>query len=415
MTENNNTHPLIEKGQNYTVTDQTNVPGGDTITMMLFGSYHSDQQEFARSERPLYNWLRRARKNNMHFILAKPHEPNMLWSLMHALYPREERFIFDIIHDHIANTGFDANKFRFVSGNAHVVKCYAGYCEWKKIPPQDQIHVVTRAFWVGYFDECRSDLEYDPNADKTHYFTLLNRCYREHKGELLLRMVKDGLLAEPYVDKFHKSFAFYDQADTFMQQNPGIEQYFCTLENETAEEFELEQEVIDVIKTDSMSNAVQSSMFDVVVDFCQAEDLGWENYQRYMQAFPWWKEEIVSEKTFKNFYYGKPFIRLGEPYGLQTLRNQYGFKTFHDVLFDESYDNILDQGERMHAILDQLKYIMDTYTVEQFQEKINSDAVQQIIQHNKQQYQTILTYLQQSTGIFSWTEHSLLNKYINTQ
>ena len=83
------------------------------------------------------------------------------------------------------------------------------------------------------------------------------------------------------------------------------------------------------------------------------------------------------------------------------------------IYVDESYDEILDQGERMQAILAQLKHIMDTYTLEQFQEKINSDAVQEIIQHNKQQYQTILTYLEKSTGIFSWTEYSLLNKDIN--
>lgn len=403
---------IVERGQHYTIIDQSLSDGHDnTIMMMLFGSYHDDQREFARNERPLYQWLRKARKNNQKFVLAKPQEPNMLWSLRHALYPREERFIFDVIHDHMANTGFDANNFRFVSGNPHVSQCYAGYCDWKQIPPQSQIHTVSRAFWLKFFDESR--LDHPQMCDKkTHMFQLLNRSYRVHKGDLLLKMVDAGLLEEHYAQKYHKSFSFYNQAQHFEQQNPGIENYYCTLEQETADTFDLEKAVLEVNNTDTMAWALQSSLFDVVVDYCQLEDLGELNFSNYIKTFPWWVEDIISEKTYRNFYYKKPFIRFGEPGGLHVLREQYGFKTFDGVLFDESYDQMTDYHERMQAIVDQIKHILDNYTVEQFQQKILSDPVQEILEHNHRQYHTVLKYLENSTGIFSWIEHGFLNNNI---
>ena len=398
------------QGENYTVTDQN-----DCITMMLFGSYHADQREFARAERPIYHWLRTAKKTNQKFVLAKPHEPNLLWSLGHQLYPREERFIFDIIHDHIANTGFDPNMFRFVSGNPHASESYAGWCNSHHIDPQQQIHVVSRAFWVKFFDEVRNDFMLDMQSPKTHYFTMLNRTYREHKGILLINMIEQGLMEPEYSDKFHKSFSFFDIADSLLQQYPAAEQYFCSLELEDADEFELEKTVIETINTDPMEHATQSSLFDFVVDYCQSEDLGKLNLERYKKTFPWWKENIISEKTLRNMYYGKPFMRLGEPESLLLLRENYGFKTFHGVLFDETYDTIKDEDERIQAMVHQVKHIMDTYTLEQLHDKIMGPEVQEILHHNQQRFQTILHYLENSTGIFSWTEHVFLNNSIQNQ
>jgi hypothetical protein len=58
----------------------------------------------------------------------------------------------------------------------------------------------------------------------------------------------------------------------------------------------------------------------------------------------------LTEKVFKPIAGNKPFILAGGYQNLQYLR-QYGFETFGN-LWNESYDEIVDPTERIHAIVD---------------------------------------------------------------
>jgi len=61
----------------------------------------------------------------------------------------------------------------------------------------------------------------------------------------------------------------------------------------------------------------------------------------------------ITEKVYKLFYYGHPFIVYGATGMLKQIRN-LGFKTFPE-LFDESYDEMPDGLNKVKFIIDQVK------------------------------------------------------------
>ena len=62
---------------------------------------------------------------------------------------------------------------------------------------------------------------------------------------------------------------------------------------------------------------------------------------------------FITEKTYRNIKYKKPFIVVGQQHTLAALR-KLGYKTFHPLI-DESYDNIKDTKERVTTIFRQLE------------------------------------------------------------
>ncbi len=91
---------------------------------------------------------------------------------------------------------------------------------------------------------------------------------------------------------------------------------------------------------------------------------GFEFYAWYSEAFLAVVNETrfgtlcgeISEKTFLPILYMRPFVVVGGPQMLRYLR-EMGFETFAD-LWDESYDEILNHGERMQAVLDLLDSLL---------------------------------------------------------
>jgi hypothetical protein len=70
----------------------------------------------------------------------------------------------------------------------------------------------------------------------------------------------------------------------------------------------------------------------------------------YSPAFP-------TEKTYKAIACSRPFIVFSTPYFLKELK-QLGYKTFHPFI-DESYDSIVDDTERLNAIVAEIKRLSD--------------------------------------------------------
>ena len=69
----------------------------------------------------------------------------------------------------------------------------------------------------------------------------------------------------------------------------------------------------------------------------------------------WESKQHLTEKIFKPIVTKQPFLLLGCAGNLQYLRS-YGFKTF-DYWWDESYDDIHDPIQRIHAVNDILEKI----------------------------------------------------------
>lgn len=76
----------------------------------------------------------------------------------------------------------------------------------------------------------------------------------------------------------------------------------------------------------------------------------------------WERKYHLTEKVFKPIVSQMPFILVGPAHNLKYLR-EYGFKTFSPWI-DESYDDIEDPIDRMHAISRALEQICDCSTKE---------------------------------------------------
>jgi hypothetical protein len=63
-------------------------------------------------------------------------------------------------------------------------------------------------------------------------------------------------------------------------------------------------------------------------------------------------EVFISEKTYKNFLIGQPFISVGSLYHNQQLKN-LGFKLY-DEIFDYSYDSYIDAEKRVVGMVENL-------------------------------------------------------------
>lgn len=89
----------------------------------------------------------------------------------------------------------------------------------------------------------------------------------------------------------------------------------------------------------------------------------------------------LTEKTLRPLACGQPFVLAATPGSLEYLRS-YGFETFSQV-WDESYDQETDPGQRMNKIL-QLMKTMSRWTPEQKQS--NMQEARLIAQRNKQRF-----------------------------
>lgn len=84
---------------------------------------------------------------------------------------------------------------------------------------------------------------------------------------------------------------------------------------------------------------------------------------------------ILSEKTFRPIFYKHLFILIGNQFLLRSLREK-GYQTF-DSLWDESYDEIFDEEERVEAALKQAKDLILSPDLPELYNKAKS-----ILEHN---------------------------------
>jgi hypothetical protein len=80
---------------------------------------------------------------------------------------------------------------------------------------------------------------------------------------------------------------------------------------------------------------------------------------------------FLTEKTFKPIALRMPFIILGSPKILKHLQS-LGYKTFNHI-WDESYDDELNMGERMNKIVDLVKDLSKKYTTSELADIITAN------------------------------------------
>ena len=89
---------------------------------------------------------------------------------------------------------------------------------------------------------------------------------------------------------------------------------------------------------------------------------------------------FITEKTLKGFFFELPVFVVGLARTYQQL-HKMGFETFPEI-FDESFDNIMNDDERIIAIQKELVTYLDT-PLRETHERFFSPMVQEKIAHNK--------------------------------
>lgn len=89
----------------------------------------------------------------------------------------------------------------------------------------------------------------------------------------------------------------------------------------------------------------------------------------------------MTEKTFRSILTKRPFIIIGDR-GCLDIVKKLGFKTF-DSLWDESYNNIRDPGERIRSAMDSLENVCNL-NAQELTHMI--DLCQPLVEHNFRHY-----------------------------
>lgn len=160
------------------------------------------------------------------------------------------------------------------------------------------------------------------------HFLYLNRKPRVHRLKFFEKMLKGDVLDDCFF-----SIRAFKPAENTLAWNTDLENW------KTISPSNLEGTVYDIAPyyfTKSFCNLVIETTFNT-------------NYEYYGDSV------FITEKTDKAIRFGQPFIILGQPNFLKELKS-LGFKTF-DKWWDESYDKVLNDDDRMECVFKLVKEI----------------------------------------------------------
>lgn len=283
---------------------------------------------------------------------------------------------FDTLHDLSKQFRLPEENIVLLTANIYAIESYNKWCNKNQIDKKIKVYDQSKSFWLErlFLNGC-SYLE----KEETKHVSMFVGRPTLHRNFVLQWYLKN-IVNTPRIEKMTTSF-FYENFDVPNDWDLNNEQknYLKSLT----------KNVENIVKTsnnwtgetDEFKSSFSSCLFNFNIDYHEAENFySFEEYKKFKNSNDWWKEDMLSEKLFRSFVYKRPFIRFGMPNGLKFLRS-WGFKTFDGILFDESYDNIEDCSKRMEHILSQVTTYLDM-PFEALKEKIYSDKVQEVLDHN---------------------------------
>jgi len=216
--------------------------------------------------------------------------------------------------------------------------------------------MIVWQFMESFFRVKSEDwVEYNVNAKK---FLCLNRWPHDHKFYFMYQMWKHNIL-----DQFNFSFSKIENPDTFEKWDVW-EWTDDLVEFAKGTPYNYDMPVDDANWSLDPHHKKDSLLYIVTETF-------FNNYQLNCTY------RDVSEKTWKPIAMQMPFILVHQPFALRRLRD-LGYKTFH-TLWNEDYDDIVDDKKRMSAIVD---LVVSLNSRKDFVELIKS--CRGIVEHNFQ-------------------------------
>lgn len=238
------------------------------------------------------------------------------------------------------------NKIIYLTGCMNANALYDDWCRSKGITdPRDKMNLISfpssQAVYARQYDNKELvEPAYDTESVPNKLFLCWNRRFRSHRTELLMNLDKLGL-----VDRSYYSMGVVDpeKPDHMFQQtiDQGVMQYYGVTQNDInlllgklPLRIDNETEIVQMCEDRSMMarKFYTNSLISIVTE---------TNYH--------YNEVTLTEKAFKPAKEKHPFILVGAPGALQSMRD-IGYKTFGEFWCEE-YDNIKDPRARMREIV----------------------------------------------------------------
>lgn len=203
--------------------------------------------------------------------------------------------------------------------------------------------------------------------DKNKKFIFLNSKDSAHRRYVLGNLIKNNLIEQGTVS-YQCSEGLTDPSMSFYQGVNFTEQQLKNV----SELFKLTEIRIPMVLdgNTAASQLPRNLLLDSYINI-----VGETSFINVPYTF---STSFVTEKTFSAIANNQMFIIVGHAGSLRLLRD-LGYKTFNGII-DESYDNILNNGQRLEAVTNEIVRFLS-----QPIDKIKEDYIQvlDIIEHNK--------------------------------
>lgn len=256
--------------------------------------------------------------------------------------------------------------------------------------------------------------------ETSNKFSCLSRNYHPWRLELYIRLIKENML-----DNFNYSFHNLrpyssDPSMTLGAMKADVIKNNLPLTPEITQWLEGIPYDIGTPQekwSDCTYDAIYSADFHLLVEShfdCYLDGIWSFAQEDYNERD--FAPSFATEKTYKAINCKKPFIAVSTPYFLDGIKKM-GFKTFSPYI-DESYDNITNNGERMQAIVEEVKKIC-TLPQDEYENLINN--LKPIVEYNLELFiklnidNTLLETHDFLKQIFPFTSKSMKLPIINPE
>lgn len=260
----------------------------------------------------------------------------------------------------------------YMSGDYVAEQSYKTIC--KRHSRQERIYILAGA---GFEKNTKNFLdftkEYIPGP-REKKFLCFNKVTRQHRINLFLEMLKLNLVDDSYysfrIEPENLEILRNDDDETFEEIIQVEDKLPMVLNMTTERNNPVDVRIDDLVYFDTSYFSVVTETLFYDLEFRKTSKL----YMHVVDTFP---GVFFSEKIFKCIALNHPFILVSTPKCLRELRKR-GYKTFAPFI-DEAYDDIIDDDERLKAIVREIKRLcsMSADELVQF-----TRHVKEIVEHN---------------------------------
>ena len=266
--------------------------------------------------------------------------------------------VIDWIYNACYLAEFPIENVTFISGNSKVEESYNAWYE--NIGSQLGVPKFAQAkhcqMWDDIVNSSHTDifdnLDREGNYIKPFAFTYYNGVSRQHRVDLLKRMISKDLFRHGLITMLD------DPGDNELHEQ-GIN-FPLTLPSDTERTHNNLTTHNEHVNPEFLYSHNWAYLDVVAETIIGRQPDG--NRHSFSEAPEWWQSTFYTEKIWRAIYYGRPFMLLGAPGQLAELRS-HGYETFND-LWSEEYDTKENLQDRINAITHELEQLAKLDRVE---------------------------------------------------